>query len=117
MHTRILKSERGMAILIALIMVGLLTLIGLAAMSTSDDEVTIAGNAMQETRGFYAAEAGLEQAAADIQQQYESTGVPPTNMPSGAFSMNSCGVTYRTVDDGAATMRTLTTGPSGPPSR
>ena len=41
---------------------GMLTLIGLAAMSTSDDEVTITGNELQETRAFYAAEAALEAA-------------------------------------------------------
>ena len=61
-----LHSESGFATLIALIMVGMLTLIGLAALSTSDDEVTIAGNELQETRAFYAAEAGLEQAAAEL---------------------------------------------------
>ena len=55
----VLSSERGFATLIALIMLGMLTLIGIAAISTSDDEMTIAGNEMQEMRAFYAAESGI----------------------------------------------------------
>ncbi|MCB2231104.1 hypothetical protein KQH82_10350 [bacterium] len=105
-----LKSEQGIVTVIALIMVGMLTLIGLAALSTSDDEVSIAGNELQEMRSFYAAEAGLEAAAAALQFEYETTGVPPTTMPSGSDSINGCRVRYLTADDGPATQRTLTTG-------
>ncbi|MBN1213702.1 MAG: hypothetical protein JXA92_14105 [candidate division Zixibacteria bacterium] len=103
-------NERGFVTLIALLMVGMLTLIGLAALSTSDDEVSIAGNELQDMRAFYAAEAGLDKAAAEIQYQYEQTGVPPTSMPTGSEELNNCQVTYATVDDGSATQRTLTTG-------
>ncbi len=110
MIRRILNSETGVATLIALLMVGMLLLIGLAALSTSDDEVTIAGNEMQEMRAFYAAEAGLEQAAASLNREYDSTGAPPTIMPSGSDSINMCQVTYTTVDDGPATQQVLTTG-------
>ncbi|HUV30789.1 MAG TPA: PilX N-terminal domain-containing pilus assembly protein [Acidobacteriota bacterium] len=105
-----LCSQRGFATLIALIMVGMLTLIGLAALSTSDDEVQVASNEMQEMRAFYAAETGLECAAANLQSQYETTGVPPTTMPSGTDSVNHCRVTYMTVDDGPAAQRRLGTG-------
>ncbi len=105
-----LKSEQGIVTVIALIMVGMLTLIGLAALSTSDDEVNIAGNEFQEMRAFYAAEAGLEAAAAALQHEYESTGVPPTIMPAGSDSVNGCRVRYITADDGPASQRTLTTG-------
>ena len=51
-----LESERGMAALVALLLVGMLTIIGLAALSTSNDEVQVAGNQLQETQAFYAAE-------------------------------------------------------------
>ncbi|MCB2231105.1 pilus assembly PilX N-terminal domain-containing protein [bacterium] len=105
-----MKSERGIVTVIALIMVGMLTLIGLAALSTSDDEVSIAGNELQEMRAFYAAESGLDAAGAALQHDYEVTGVPPTNPPSGSDSVNGCIVSYFTTDDGAATQRTLTTG-------
>ena len=104
------NSERGIATIIAILMVGMLTLIGLAALSNSDDEVSIAGNELQELRAFYAAEAGLETAAAGLQQQYESTGLPPTVMPIGFDSLNDCRVTYITVDNGAAEQRTLSLG-------
>ena len=89
---RYLKSERGMASIIALLMTGMLLLIGLAALTTSDDEVNIAGNQLQEMRAFYAAEAGLEEAAALLQMQYDSTGLPPTEMPEGSNELNNCSI-------------------------
>ena len=94
--TKILNSHSGFATILALIMLGMLTLIGLAALTTSDDEVTIAGNEWQ--------------AAAQLQYIYDSTGLPPTVMPAGVDSINNCLVTYRTIDDGAPVKRTLTTG-------
>jgi len=105
-----LKSERGVATLIALLMMGMLLLIGLAALSTSDDEITIAGNEMQEMRAFYAAEAGLEKATALLQSEYDSTGVPPTIMPSGSETVNDCDVVYTSADEGAAVQRPLSQG-------
>ncbi len=105
-----LQSERGFATLIALIMVGMLTLIGLAALSTSDDEVQIAGNEFQETRAFYAAEAGLEEAAAELHSSIDSTGTVPAYLPSGNDTANGCTFNYTTADDGAAQQRVLTTG-------
>lgn len=109
-HFHSLKSSRGIATLIALIMVGMLTLIGLAIMETSNDEVSIAGNGLQETRAFYAAESGLEMAASLIEQEYDSTGVPPVTLPSGTDSVNMCAVTYTTADNGPATSEVLSGG-------
>ena len=94
----ILKSEKGIASMIALLMVGMLTLIGLAALSTSDDEVTIAGNELQEMRAFYAAEGGLDMAASQIQLEFDSTGLSPTDMPEGDLDINLCHVEYFAVD-------------------
>ncbi len=107
---RILSNERGFAALLALIMVGMLTLIGLAALTTSDDEVQIAGNELREMRAFYAAEAGLEYASAKIQQAYDTTGAPPTTMPVGADSVNGFSVNFTTVDLGPAQKEVLSTG-------
>ncbi|MFZ5979357.1 MAG: hypothetical protein ACOYVF_01890, partial [Candidatus Zixiibacteriota bacterium] len=103
-------NEKGFLTLIALLMVGMLTLIGLAVLSTSDDEVTIAGNELHEMRAFYAAEAGLDKAASEIQYQYENTGAPPTTMPTGTADINQCHVIYNTTDDGAAVQKVLTSG-------
>ncbi len=90
------ENHRGFATMIALFMVGMLTLIGLAAMSTSNDEVQIAGNELQELRSFYAAEAGLEVAAATIQLEYENTDAPPKVLPVGHLAYNDCEVAYAT---------------------
>ena len=102
-----INNKRGMASLIALIMVAMLTLLGLAALSTSDDEVSIAGNQLQETRAFYAAEAGLEKAAAALQSQFDTTGLPPSVMPSGSETVNNCLVVYNAVSNGPAAYKDL----------
>ncbi len=105
-----LQTESGFATLVALIMVAMLTLIGIAAMQTSNDDVSIAGNSLQETQSFYAAEAGLEMAAAALQTEYENTGAPPIIMPSGTDSINSSVVNFDTDDLGPPTMRALSQG-------
>ena len=107
---RKLKSQRGFAALIAILMVGMLTLLGLAALHTSDDEVHIAGNELQETRAFYAAETGLDIATATIMGQFIATGFPPTVMPSGSHSINGCDVSYVTTDDGGWVSDVISTG-------
>ncbi len=110
MNFRILNSQNGVATLIALIMMTMLTLIGLAAMNTSDDEVSIAGNELHEMQSFYASEAGLDAASAIIQRNYDTTGVPPSTMPTGVLNINSCNVSFSTSDNGAATQEILTNG-------
>jgi Tfp pilus assembly protein PilX len=110
MKTILIKSERGIVSVIAILMVGMLTLLGLAAMSTSDDEVSIAGNELHETRAFYAAEAGLNTAIADIQRQYEVTGLPPATLPSGTLTLNNSQVTYRSIDNGPVVQTKLSSG-------
>ncbi|MEW6051286.1 MAG: PilX N-terminal domain-containing pilus assembly protein [Candidatus Zixiibacteriota bacterium] len=110
MKRHVLRTENGIAALVALIMIGMLTLIGLAALTTSDDEVAISGNQLQETRAFYAAEAGLEKAAAALQVEFETTGAPPTTLPVGTEEVNNCSVSYSAVDDGPAVVDVLTTG-------
>lgn len=110
MKTNRLQSQRGVATLIALLMMAMLTLIGLAALTSSDDEVTIAGNEMQEMRAFYAAEAGLEKATAALQSYYDSSGAPPSSMPEGHEEMNDCIVAYAVRDDGPVEQRPLTQG-------
>jgi type II secretory pathway pseudopilin PulG len=109
MKTRV-TNERGVATLVALLMIGMLLLIGLAALSTTDDEIAIAGNEKQEMRAFYAAEAGLEQAAAALEVEFDSTGQPPLSLPGGSYAVNGCQGVYKTVDGGAAETKVLTSG-------
>lgn len=105
-----LKSNKGVATLIALVMVAMLTLIGLAALFTADDEVSIAGNEIQEMQAFYAAEAGLDKAAAFIQNHFDSTGKTPSVLPSGTEKLNDCDVSYDTKTTGLTNQKILTTG-------
>ena len=105
-----INNESGLVTVIALLMVGMLTLIGIAALTTSDDEVEIAGNEIHDVRAFYAAEAGLEAATAAIETSFELTGAPPAEMPKGEMHINEYGVTYATVDEGAAVAQVLSKG-------
>ncbi len=54
------KNERGMALVTAMLLLVVLTVIGVAAMSTSNLEIMISGAAKNKQAAFYAAEAGLE---------------------------------------------------------
>jgi hypothetical protein len=106
-----LRAENGMATFIALMVMLMMTVMGLAVLKLAEDEISIAGNEMNEMSAFYASEAGLERAAAAIQNQYNVTGAPPTVLPAGNESINSDVIaTYTTTDLGAAVQRTLTQG-------
>ncbi len=87
-----IQNEKGIALIIALMIMLMLVIIGLGIVKSSNDEVSIAGNELNEMRAFYAAESGLEQGTAYIQHYYESTGIPPTSFP--AETLNLAGVTY-----------------------
>jgi hypothetical protein len=105
-----IANSDGMAALIALMIMLMLTFIGVAAIKISSDEVTIAGNEMNEMTSFYGAEAGLERAAAAVEAYYVAHGGPPSIMPSGSESVTNCTVAYNTVDNGPAQQSVLTLG-------
>lgn len=108
---RRLRLEQGMATFIALMVMLMMSILGLAVLKLAEDEITIAGNELNEMSAFYASEAGLEKASAAIQSQYDATGAPPTKLPAGSESINdNVVVTYVTTDLGAAVLRTLTYG-------
>jgi hypothetical protein len=107
-HNRV--NESGFATMIALMVMIMMTAIGVAVVKLANDEITIAGNEMNEMAAFYASEAGLERAAAAMQAQYEATGAPPTTMPQGSETINNCVAAYNTVDDGPAIVSQLTQG-------
>lgn len=60
------KDESGAALVIALIMLIVLTLIGLAATFTSTFEVILSGNKRGATDAFYAAESGIQVVVANL---------------------------------------------------
>ena len=54
--------ERGAALVIALVMLLILTILGIAAMNTSSLEEKMAGNTQEQTHAFQAAESGINSA-------------------------------------------------------
>ncbi|MCK5126221.1 MAG: hypothetical protein KAR42_08185 [candidate division Zixibacteria bacterium] len=107
----LIRNQNGMALFIALMLTLMLSIIGIGIITTSNDEITIAGNELNEMTAFYAAEAGLEKASAVIQTHFETTNLAPTTLPSGTESLSDATVSYASSDGGAAVMRKLSTGP------
>jgi len=62
----ILKNQTGMALVIALLMMIVLTLIGLASVFTSSFELRLAGNKRGSTDAFYAADTGVHVSMANV---------------------------------------------------
>jgi hypothetical protein len=63
---KIWTDQSGAALVIALLMMIVLTLVGMGAIFTSTFEVQISGNKRGSTDSFYAAESGLQVALANI---------------------------------------------------
>lgn len=57
-----LGNERGVVLVTALMVMALLTVVGMAALNTSDTELQISGNQRVSTQAFYLAEAGIQHA-------------------------------------------------------
>ncbi len=62
-----LKNQSGVALVVALIMLVVLTLIGLAATFTSTFEAILSGNKRGATDAFFAADSGVQVAIANIE--------------------------------------------------
>src|SRR3989304_8878163 len=56
---KLIRNEKGIALLVSLMVLIMLTLIGMAAIMTTTTEVNIAGNEKQATQALYLAEAGV----------------------------------------------------------
>jgi len=112
-----IKTEAGFTIIIFLALLLMLTLAGINAVMTSTTEVDIAGNEMNYNNVFYAAESGLEIAAAEIEQVYRTTAQPPDPLPDGEVIANEdaydgapISVVYSSELLTAAHQKTLTNG-------
>ena len=62
----ILRNESGVALVVALLMIVILSLIGLASSSSSTFEIRLSGNKRGATDAFYSADAGAKSVMADI---------------------------------------------------
>ncbi len=65
--TRAFRDERGAALVIALLMMIMLTLVGLGSVFTSTFEIKLSGNKRGSTDAFYAADSGVQVLLANIQ--------------------------------------------------
>jgi len=107
---RKINNAQGSVTFIAVMMMVMLTMIGVAALKLANDEVSIAGNQMNETLAFYAAESGLETAAAELQTAYETSGGAPKTFPAGDTKLTDATSAYVAGADGAAVMEKLSQG-------
>jgi hypothetical protein len=55
----IMKNERGIALIVAMVMLVLLTMVGIFALNTSSTELHIVGNYRNTEEAFFAADAGV----------------------------------------------------------
>ena len=62
-----LGNQSGVALVIALVMIVVLTLIGLASTYTSTFEIKLSGNKRGTTDAFYAADSGLQVVTANVE--------------------------------------------------
>jgi len=108
--TKTFKSEGGFTTLIFLSLLLMLTLLGINAIMTSTTDVDIAGYELNSSYALYAAEAGLEQGAALVQDQYNKFGVPPSVLPNDTFLVGNYGVRYVVTKPGVTRSTVLTTG-------
>jgi hypothetical protein len=102
--------ERGAALVVALFLITVLTVLGVLVLNTSIVETKMANNQKISSQAFYAAEAGLERVLAKVMRDYEddsSSGSPwGNNIFAGA---DTVGVTVRATGSPAfsVTSRTL----------
>jgi len=76
----ILKNEKGSALIIALIIMTLLTLLGIAATTTSTIETQISSNDRLYKMAFYNADGGVETSKELLEQNIEQRGFPGSNV-------------------------------------
>jgi len=105
-----IKNESGFVLIVCLSILFMLSLIGIASITTSNTDMQIADNEYKTTGAFYAAESGLEMAAASITNSYETTGEAPSPLPSDTTSESNYTYGYYTTDDGPAVNMQLDAG-------
>jgi len=77
----LLKNENGSVMVLALVMLALLTLLGIAATTTSTIEIQVAGNEKLYKENFYRAEAAVMENAQRIEDGEEAEMKNSSNFP------------------------------------
>ncbi|MDZ7664988.1 MAG: PilX N-terminal domain-containing pilus assembly protein [Desulfotignum sp.] len=101
----LLSSQNGSALIICLLSLAVLSALGTAALLVSVTNQTIAGNFRRQSQAFFAAEAGLHRAIAEIRNDItwrgETTGsTSEGNMEIGDVSSGYTVTTHDARDDG-----------------
>ena len=104
------RDENGFVLVICLILLLMLSLIGIASITSSTSDMKVSGNELKQTGAFYSAESGLEKATASIINSYETTGNPPSPLPTATITEYGFQNTYSTASNGAAVQSTLIDG-------
>ena len=92
--TNRLKDQKGMALVVALIMLLVLTLIGLSAVNMSTYETNIAGNERVYNLAFYTADGGIENFRGRVSAGEFIYSPLDTGSYQVAIGGNNCNVTY-----------------------
>ena len=104
-NNSVLKNQSGAALVIALIMMIVLTLIGLASIFTSTFDIKISGNKRGSTDAFYGADSGIQVLVARVENFNPSTHNYPYNPFTDVNNINPTNaqatITYDTAQQGA----------------
>jgi Tfp pilus assembly protein PilX len=82
----VLRNESGAALVVALLMIVVLSLIGLASSSSSNFEIRLSGNKRAATNAFYSADSGAISVTADL-LNFSTTGWQ--SISQGTFDNNA----------------------------
>lgn len=102
-----INGQRGVVLIVILVLLLMLSLIGIASITSSTSDMKVAGTELNQTGAFYAAESGLEQAAASIVTSFEVNGGPPSPLPRGSFTEGAYRYDYSTTSNGGPVQMTL----------
>lgn len=90
-----IKKQQGAALMTALIMLVILTMLGLSSMSTNTMEERMAANSQEVNRAFQAAETGLDLAYADADSfNINNTASNPNTYTDNSFGSYNADLTY-----------------------
>ncbi|GAB4316953.1 MAG: hypothetical protein Kow0074_05240 [Candidatus Zixiibacteriota bacterium] len=107
----VIATQRGFVMVTSLALLLMLGILGVSAVMKSSDDAEVTANQLRDLNALYAAEAGADKAYALFKQSVETKGIPPNPLPADSFDLELYAVSYRVDKVGAATQRTLTTGP------
>jgi len=86
MKEKIITSDKGVALVLGMMLLVILSLMGAAAIMTTSTETKIAANTRKANQAFYSADAGIESARTMISWTDSQTSPPITNDTGDPFT-------------------------------